>query len=91
MRILVFAADRSRCGHRLIWPAQHLAGQGYDVTVEAPGWSKDGYDHLEGEVDVVVMQRPMHVRFLDAIGRFQRGGAAVVVELDDDKIGRAHV
>lgn len=26
----------------------------------------------------------MHVRFLDAIGRFQRGGAAVVVELDDD-------
>lgn len=84
MRVLVFAADESRCGHRLIWPARQLAAEGYDVVLNVPGWSQGGYDDLEGEVDVVVLQRPMHVRLLDAIGRFQKGGAAVVVELDDD-------
>lgn len=63
-----------------------MVADGCDVVVNVPGWSTD-VASLEGEVDVVVMQRPMHTRELLAVDRFQAGGAAVVIDLDDD-LGR---
>lgn len=94
MRVLAFASDRSRCGYRLIWPSEQLARDGHDVTVQVPGWSA-GELPVEGAEppDVIVLQRPMHVRYITAVARFQEAGVAVVVELDDDMVtlSRRHV
>jgi glycosyltransferase involved in cell wall biosynthesis len=95
VRVLIFAADRSRVGHRLIWPAEHLASEGHEVEVRYPGQGRGGPPAWErwDRVDVVVIQRPMPRRLLEAVDGFRRDGVAVVVELDDDltSLSRRHV
>lgn len=95
MRVLIFAADSSRVGHRLIWPARVLAAEGCEVEVRYPGSDTAGPPAWErwDRVDVVVIQRPMPRRLLQAIDGFRADGVAVVVELDDDitSLSRRHV
>lgn len=88
MRVLVYAADTHRCGHRLIWPARALAAEGHEIEVltrDDPPPSEQphrwqGWD----ELDVVVFQRPLQRRWLGSIERFQACGVTVVVDIDDD-------
>lgn len=89
-------ADAGGCGHyRLIFPTDALRRQGFDVTLEADrqyraifqpspwGDKVVGIDE-ELDVDVVVVQRPLHRNRVELIQSLQARGVAVVVEIDDD-------
>lgn len=88
MRVAVHPCDNGGCGwYRLRWPAEVLQAQGHDVVVA------EAFDalFLNGqmirplvEADVVVLQRPLVQQVVEAIGRIQALGIAVVVEVDDD-------
>jgi len=88
VRVAVHPCDTGGCGwYRLRWPAEVLRGQGHDVVVA------EAFDalFLNGqmirpliEADVVVLQRPLVQQVVEAIGRIQSLGIAVVVEVDDD-------
>lgn len=94
MRILVYPADDSRSGRRLVWPAEHLLSQGADIVIAN---KHDHTDHADpvwnDRYDVVVIQRPMLRRYVEgvdefetigAIQRLQADGMKVVVDIDDD-------
>lgn len=82
MRVLVYASDNGRCGHRLIWPVEALRAQGADIGIATRGDATD-VEAFE-DADVLVMQRPMHRRFVPAVRRLQADGMTVVVDIDDD-------
>lgn len=100
MRVIVWPADQSGCGHnRLIWPAQALAAQGADVTIGAGprvAWSRywTGSEEPPPDVrlvgvekpdaDVVVLQRPGRRWWSDLIPHLHQHGVRVVVDVDDD-------
>ena len=80
MKIYVYPGDLTGCGHfRLIWPAEVLKAEGYDIEIVPPNDRKDvniqwHNDSVTGEpvideaycpedADVLVMQRITH-RFM---------------------------
>lgn len=100
MKVYVLPADAFGCGHyRLIWPADVLAKDGYDVTIMPPneksgflarvGERPDGSQELTGvqvpaDADVIVLQRPAHHLQPQMIRMMRQNGIAVVVDMDDD-------
>jgi len=98
--IHVHPADGGGCGHyRMIWPAEALIAEGYDITYMKPGTSdanlmttatqgRDGIEHIvdveHPGCDIIVLQRPLHYQLLECIPLLQAKGVQVVVELDDD-------
>lgn len=100
MRVQIHPADRGGCGYyRLIWPAQALIDQGYDVVLTEEGVNsdlqalmqvdRDGNEHVVGlaelpDADVVVLQRPLSYKLVEMIYYLRQAGIVVVVELDDD-------
>lgn len=100
MKVHVYPADRYGCGcYRLIWPAQVLRAQGYDVTIIAPddptrsiGGDLDREQNFQlvnvtnvpDDVDVIVMQRLVMAQLSDAVPILRARGIAVVVDMDDD-------
>lgn len=106
MRVYVIPADAYGCGHyRLIWPAEALKRQGFDVRLMPPN-QKTGFlatadrhptepDALLTSVtipedaDVIVMQRPAHVLQAQMIQAMRDNNVAVVVDMDDN-MGAIH-
>ena len=94
MKIHVYPADRYGCGHhRLIWPAELLRAQGYDVEVFLPGGRNltltldgDAVTDVDvpSDVDVVVMQRVTHRYLVQVVPLLRARGVAVVIDVDDD-------
>jgi glycosyltransferase involved in cell wall biosynthesis len=95
MKIYAYPADATGCGHfRIIWPAEELKKQGYDVTVMPP--ESRGQFHAEitngvvkrvslpSDADVIVLQRVSHKFLAQAIEVMRRQGVAVVMDIDDD-------
>lgn len=96
----VLPADTQGCGHyRLIWPADILRKQGFDVTILPPSKesgilarTKDLPDGTEeivsiqvpADADVIVVQRPAHPLQSQMIKVMRSNGIAVVVDMDDD-------
>lgn len=92
MRVAVFPSDDGGCGwYRLRWPAENLARQGHDVTVDPPlgfyRWNGEG----EGEparlfldADVAVVQRITTPTGLEFVAALKDHGHRVVVDVDDD-------
>lgn len=82
MRVCVVPADEGGCGYyRLIWPAEVLIEQGYDVTIST---REAAAETPADDYDVVVIQRPTKAAMGLHIQQMQRAGIAVVVEIDDD-------
>lgn len=88
-------ADRWGCGHyRLIWPAEILKQQGYDIEIVEPGGDSglrgvmlDGRlvdANVEFDADIFVFQRPAHRVLVELIQTLRRKGKTVVVDMDDD-------
>lgn len=95
MRVLVLPADVTGCGsYRLIWAAQHLQQQGYDVDIQWPNTESGLEVHIKddevidvivpGGADVVVLQRVAHDLHSRAVAVMRRKGVAVVIDMDDD-------
>lgn len=85
MRVGVLASDPGRCGRRLTWPIEVLQRDGYDVGVLV--LYQDSIRLLPevmADVEVVVVQRPLHRWMLHMIRRAHEQGVTVVVELDDN-------
>lgn len=94
MRVLCYPADASRCGRRIIWPAEALIAQGADIVIGDRHKPDDPIWH-EG-ADVVVLQRPMLRRYVEphlddngvpepaVIDLLKADGMKVVVDIDDD-------
>jgi glycosyltransferase involved in cell wall biosynthesis len=62
-----------------------LAAEGADVgVITRSGESDETVRLVERGADVIVMQRPMLRRMVEAIPRVQATGVAVVVDIDDD-------
>ena len=90
----VYPADLGGCGHyRLAWPAQALQALGHDVVLFPPGEvTTVPVSVLNGKVfirtgnlpDVLVIQRPLHWMWSQAIPRLREKGVRVVVDIDDD-------
>lgn len=94
-KIYVYPADVYGCGYyRLIWPAQELIKQGYDVTLVMPSERNNlaaeiQHDKLVNvrfpeDADILVMQRVTHKYLTDAIPMIRSRGCSVVVDMDDD-------
>lgn len=98
--MIVGPTDLNAVGHyRLIWPAETLAVQGADVTVDTIGprvlWSEDWSGHasppphvralgvVAPDCDVYVIQRPTRRWWADIIPHLQSQGVRVVVDMDD--------
>lgn len=99
MKVVIYPADAYGCGyHRLIWPAELLRSQGYDVSVVLPserslsvklkGDEVIYVDFPEG-VDVVVFQRVTHKAIPAMIDYCSQRGIATVIDIDDD-LGAIH-
>lgn len=100
MKVYVLPADAFGCGHyRLIWPAQILQRQGFDVQIMPPNQQSgfearteerpSGRDRLlelkvPADADVIVMQRPGHSLQAQMIEVLRQNKIAVVVDMDDD-------
>ena len=99
MRVVVFPADAWACGHyRLIWPAEILRQQGWDIHIVPPNGQtgllvkteedEDGNKRLTEltapECDLIVLQRPGHVLQPQLLAALRKAGIAVVVDMDDD-------
>ena len=96
MKVYVIPADEHGCGHyRLIWPAQALRDQGYDVEIVMPAKRDDFMtgvlegDKLvdltvPGDADIIVFQRVTHSYITQAIPLIREKGVAVVIDMDDD-------
>lgn len=98
MRVTVHPAGEDACAlYRMVEPARVLADQGADVECTRELTFRVARDRTGAAVcltetpdmDVVVLQRPLHRAKLDLIDLLQRQGVAVVVELDDD-FGSVH-
>lgn len=96
VKIYVFPADQQGCGfYRLIWPAQVLASQGYDVVIVNPQ-DRDralavridaGHVvsvRVPDDSDVIVFQRVTNRLLAESIPLIRSSGRAVVVDMDDD-------
>ena len=95
MKVYVYPADATGCGHfRLIWPAEELKRQGYDVTIMPP--DERGAFHAEikdgrvvkviypRDADVIVLQRVSHKHLAQAVEVIRNDGVAVIMDIDDD-------
>jgi hypothetical protein len=94
--IYVYAGDPAGCGHfRMIWPAQALIRQGYDVKLMMPDnrgifqahKDDDGRPHrvdLPPDAEAIVMQRVTHTVLAASIPVIRAQGVAVIVDQDDD-------
>lgn len=92
MKTLVYPSDEHGCGSfRAIWPGEHCAAAGHDVTVVRQrdrrvqlvmdgGTVKD----VLVDADVVVLQRVTHAYLAQAVAVMRAKGIAVVVDVDDD-------
>jgi len=99
--VRVWPADQDGASgwYRMRWPAQALAAQGADVTVDTKGptcmwdrqWTGDTAP-LDARIlgcrppdaDIVVLQRPGRRHWADLIPYLQAHGTRVVVDVDDD-------
>ena len=86
--------------YRLITACRHLIARGHDVDYvvdndpvdrqmqaqwrEHPDGRVEVLDVIPPDADVVVLQRPLHARYQQAIPLLQSHGIRVVVEIDDD-------
>jgi hypothetical protein len=95
MRVVVYPADTSGCGHhRLIWPSELLRAQGHDVTVVTPEKRAvtlvvDRDDvvrdvQVAAGTDVVIFQRVTHAFISQAVSVLRSKGVAVIIDVDDD-------
>jgi len=100
VKIYVIPADAWACGHyRMIWPADTLRRQGYDVTIIPPsdetGFLVKTEEDDQGNqrlidvkiptgADVIVLQRPAHPLQPQLIKMLRDHGVTVVVDMDDD-------
>lgn len=95
MTVVVYPADRYGCGHhRLIWPAEQLRREGYDVHVVAQENRKlqfvvDQDDNvvdvkIADHVEAIVLQRVTHHYLAQAVQIITAKGIAVIIEIDDD-------
>lgn len=96
MKTYVFPADTHGCGYyRLIWPAEELRRQGYDVEIIYPNRRNDALSgvmrddtmvdvRIPPDADVVVLQRVTHRFLVQAMHLMRKKGVAVVVDFDDD-------
>lgn len=95
MKVCVFPADAWGCGsYRLIWPAQTLSAQGYDVHIVMPGETSGLHGNwIDGELqgvivdndaDVFVFQRVTARPLAQLIVFLLKQGRTVVVDMDDD-------
>lgn len=93
MKVVVYPADRWGCGSfRMLWPGEHCAAAGHDVTVVGQDqrsvrlvMERDTVrDVLVDDVDVVVLQRVTHAYMAQAVAVLRAKGVAVVVDVDDD-------
>lgn len=97
MRVLVVPADDGRCGRRLIWPAQALRAQGYDVTVSMPDDERRGDPDVwmswAVNYDVIVIQRAMVRDQVHQVRAWKALGVCVVMDLDDNfkRLDRSNV
>ena len=100
MNVLVYPADQFACGHfRLIWPAEVLQRQGYEVTCVLPANRHvkiivDDDDRVTNvevpeNIDVMVLQRVTHRYLAEAVPLVREQGVAVVIDVDDD-LGAIH-
>lgn len=95
MKVYVYPADVTGCGHfRLIWPADELRRQGYDVTIVPPN-DRGAFNaeirngqvvkvHYPRDADVIVLQRVSHKHLAQAVEVIRRDGVAVIMDIDDD-------
>jgi len=100
MKVYVLPADPHGCGHyRLVWPANVLQQQGWDITIMEPNKNSgflakvkhepDGSKTLTSvqvpqDADVIVVQRPAHFLQPQMIEMMRANKIAVVVDMDDD-------
>lgn len=100
MKVYVLPSDAHACGHnRMVWPADVLQKQGYDITIIPPNKNSgflaktemgpDGQERIISiqvpeDADVMVFQRPAHPYQPQMIEILRRNGVAVVVDMDDD-------
>jgi hypothetical protein len=100
MKIYVLPADAYGCGHyRLVWPAQILQRQGFDITIVPPNkdtgfmaktaQDSQGNTHLTSigvpqDADVIVLQRPGHPLQPQMVQLLRANKIAVVIDMDDD-------
>lgn len=99
MKVRVYPADAAGCGYyRLIWPAQALQEQGYDIDIIMPGDRSGIYgDYTTGtkhvlnvhidedaDADVFVFQRPTSKILVGVINVLVQNGKTVVIDMDDD-------
>lgn len=96
MKVYAYPADSTGCGHfRVIWPAEELSRQGYDVTIMPPESrgqfqaeiGRDGRVKrvaIPSDADVIVLQRISHRLLADAVRVMREQGVAVVMDIDDD-------
>jgi glycosyltransferase involved in cell wall biosynthesis len=92
VRVLAATQDEGGCRfYRVTEPGRVLTEQ-FDVDFRVDGWvnvdavevdGKVTVNEVQEEVDVLLVQRPLHDHFLPVIAQAQRQGIAVVVELDD--------
>lgn len=95
MTVVVYPADQYGCGHhRLIWPAEILRRQGYDVHVVRQEDRKLEFIVDDGGVvrdvkiadgvEALIFQRVTHGYLAQAVKLLTERGTPVIVELDDD-------
>ena len=99
MRVVVFPADAWACGHyRVIWPANVLQEQGWEIFIVPPngetGFKVKTEEDEHGkqklielttpECDLIVLQRPGHFLQPQLVTALRKAGIAVVVDMDDD-------
>lgn len=100
MKVYVLPSDAHACGHnRMVWPADILQKQGYDITIIPPNKESgflakteqlpDGSERITSiqvpeDADVMVFQRPAHPYQPQMIEILRANGVAVVIDMDDD-------
>lgn len=99
MKAVLFPADAYACGHyRLVWPANVLQEQGWDIhivppngqtgflvkTEEQPDGSQRLIELTAPQCDLIVLQRPSHFLQPQLVPALRKAGIAVVVDMDDD-------
>ena len=84
MKVRVYPADASGCGHyRLIWPGRTIDVLEPDTEVIIGGRHVNGR-MSRADADVVVFQRVMSRQLINAMKALQQTGIKVVVDVDDD-------
>lgn len=100
MKVYVMPADTYGCGHyRLIWPADVLRKNGFDISIIPPAKNsgflaktatlENGQEVLTSlqvpaDAEVIVIQRPAHYLQPQMVKGLRQHGIAVVVDMDDD-------